>query len=633
MTASDFRTGYTPAAWEKWDGYNPLGQAALTLFLFMSNFLVVTILITVLTNSFMAIAQNANDEHQFVFAVNTISMVKSDALFSYIAPTNIFAWLLTPIKSCLPFRQYVKLNRTIIKITHFPVLFGVCAFERIFLKRSIYELSDLVENRGREASQLHAFSTANQMDLISPQPPRARDRSVATPQDRALDAVFRRPLRHQESGLTRGTAHTSRQRPKSEHIDSWFSKMGSENPASPPAEQDRKIVDRLERPRSLRRKSIRRRERRNFTATSMSIMSDPEDFMSNTFERPPGIKEENEWLDTAVDGSFHQPGEEGDDELVTQDEHEIEEASRNGRMMAGPDTESLDYFARQPSTIQVKSQPTIALSKIPGDRIVSFTQEPSPSPAPGKTRRSHRRNLSTNTILYNPVAKTEGSSSGAHTVIKTRDNARPKSRLATPPSEKSDPPLPSPLRKAPKRLRPTMPNRKEFQSTPNLAGLPRMETSRQHANDRGASYHMDLISDLGDNKAVGGQFLGAVPASFATHMGFLAGGRPASDEGEDQRRMGKLMLARMNTLEEGFREVIREVKDWRKGGGSDGRTTPVFIPMTPGRRSEKDRERIGKAARALGRRRKEKEWVEDQESAEASEARRGSIGGQRGSSI
>lgn len=64
--------GFTPAAWEIWDGYNLLGKAILTFFLVICHFLIVTILITVLTNSFMAVVQNANEEHQFVFAVNTM---------------------------------------------------------------------------------------------------------------------------------------------------------------------------------------------------------------------------------------------------------------------------------------------------------------------------------------------------------------------------------------------------------------------------------------------------------------------------------------------------------------------------------------------------------------------------------
>lgn len=45
--------GFTPAAWEIWDGYNALGKVVLTMFLIITHFLIVTILITVLTNSFM----------------------------------------------------------------------------------------------------------------------------------------------------------------------------------------------------------------------------------------------------------------------------------------------------------------------------------------------------------------------------------------------------------------------------------------------------------------------------------------------------------------------------------------------------------------------------------------------------
>lgn len=137
----------------------------------------------------MAIVQNANDEHQFVFAINTISMVKSDALFSYVAPTNVLAWMLTPLRSCLTFREYVSLNRTIIKITHFPILFGICAYEGFVLRRSVYEPTDLIERRGR-------ISQDEQNGLFTSRTIRTRERSSAAMyQDKALDAVFQRPVR------------------------------------------------------------------------------------------------------------------------------------------------------------------------------------------------------------------------------------------------------------------------------------------------------------------------------------------------------------------------------------------------------------------------------------------------------
>ncbi len=49
--------GFTPAAWAVWDDYNFLGKAIMTIFLIICHFLIVTILITVLTNSFMAIVR------------------------------------------------------------------------------------------------------------------------------------------------------------------------------------------------------------------------------------------------------------------------------------------------------------------------------------------------------------------------------------------------------------------------------------------------------------------------------------------------------------------------------------------------------------------------------------------------
>ena len=115
--------------------YNLLKEALLILFLFIYHFLIVIILITlvflysfyrraqtyitnVLINSFMTIVSNANEEHEFVFIINIISMVKNDALFSYIAPSNIFAQILTSLSFCLPFYIFIKVNCIVIKIIH-----------------------------------------------------------------------------------------------------------------------------------------------------------------------------------------------------------------------------------------------------------------------------------------------------------------------------------------------------------------------------------------------------------------------------------------------------------------------------------------------------------------------------------
>jgi hypothetical protein len=105
---------------------------------------------------------------------------------------------------------------------------------------------------------------------------------------------------------------------------------------------------------------------------------------------------------------------------------------------------------------------------------------------------------------------------------------------------------------------------------------------------------------------------GAVPASFATQMAYATGalrhtGR--GESGEEERRMGKLVLARMGALEEGFREVLLEVRQMRQEGsfpseGSRSRSRERY------REEERERERgreRGRHVRKEGHRGKDKD--------------------------
>ncbi|CAD6580786.1 MAG: hypothetical protein ASARMPREDX12_000265 [Alectoria sarmentosa] len=567
--------GFTPAAWDSWGTYNILGKTILTLFLFICHFLIVTILITVLTNSFMAIVQNANEEHQFVFAVNTISMVKSDALFSYVAPTNVIAWLLAPLRFVLPFRQFVRINRTVIKVTHFPVLFLFYAYERVILRRSMFDTTELVEQRGRQGLEVRAFEAPDAgLNLFSPKLSRLREPSVATfHKDRALEEVFRRPFR---DNTIRNIQKSHERRKTSNVVNNWMQNMGPNGTASPPVEQDLSVVDRLEARRVAHRLSQqlgRRRQpglRRDFTEATMSIMSDPEDFVgAGRQERPPRRREDSDLPNMSMDDIPRQTDADGDDELVTNDDEDLitldrPSATANRKVSINADLrqQDEDYFQQTPTakpripyfspdfSNNAKSSPP----KVAAVRI--NVQRP--------TRAAHMRNVSTNTVLYDPPPPVNDSSTSSPTrkAITAKNSVRNAGTVT---------PAASAGRRTPKRQqpgasrpRPIMPPRSAFQSAPDLAGMLSFDQGR----GRRHSFTMDLGSDIGDNKAIGGGYIGGVPNSFATQMAYATGamraGQAAVGGNEDQQRMGKLMLARMNALEEGFREVLKEVKDWRK---------------------------------------------------------------------
>lgn len=93
------------------------------------------------------------------------------------------------------------------------------------------------------------------------------------------------------------------------------------------------------------------------------------------------------------------------------------------------------------------------------------------------------------------------------------------------------------------------------------------------------------MSDIGVEQNVQGM-LGAVPSSFATQMALATGGLKAfggreANKGEDTGgMMGRLMLARMKTLEEGFAEVVKEFRGMRTAGNSsvENDTAPSKAP-------------------------------------------------------
>lgn len=602
--------GFTPAAWDRWSGYNVLGKTILTLFLFICHFLVVTILITVLTNSFMAIVQNANEEHQFVFAVNTISMVKSDALFSYVAPTNVISWILTPLRYIIPFRQYVKVNRTVIKVTHFPILFLIFLYEKTILSSSVVNSIDLIEPRGRVTVGLKQKSRR----LL-------REPSVATHrQDRALDEVFRsKPA----EDTMRTTQKSQGQRKTSNVVTNWMSSMDA-GPVSPPQEQDRSIVDRLEKRRLSQRRSQIPALGRTFSHTR-SVASDPEEFrLNNDFVFPPAYTvKTNNVTPSAVAEPVQQTDTHGDDEHFTTEDNDADDVSLNptsptvevDKVVIQPQTvKDVDYISgqspRKSQSQEISSSPLFLTHPRLNQKsdVHSRSDRASPSRASPKQRPNpHLRNISAATIVYNPVedliqqdrlsavprrkSPHATTSAGSRSTGPGTGAVTPASKPTSTAAGRRTPRKPVP---GPPRARLIMPpkDNEGFQSVPNLAGLAMLDNRSRGTGSRPSPFAMDLGSDIGDNKAIGGGYVGALPASLGTQIAYAAEGLRANAGGDGDRDMfGRLLLARMNNLEEGFREVVHEMRDHLRREDKRSRSHDPrgrAAPRPHGRGTEKD---------------------------------------------
>lgn len=580
--------GFTPAAWDIWVDANILGKMLLALFLFICHFLIVTILVTVLTNSFMAVVQNANEEHQFLFAVNTISMVKTDALFAHIAPTNLLGWLLIPLKYCMSFKTFVRMNRLLIKVTHIPILFSIFLYERVLLSNLAYSPTDLVEHRGR--TQAHAagpaFSIRGPLDVFSPGN-RLREPSITTfHKDRALEEVFRRPFRdpsvRERPPLN---AYPQGRRNSSNVVSDWMKRMGTEGgDVVAPQDDSRSTIDRLEwRKRPILRRTktagqaAQRRHKHPLTTTRAA--SDPDD-LTSPFTRPIPEEEEPEGPQQTED--------DGDDELLTNDEeeHGSEHTTRNSnaakkesrRSTPNNATNSEEEYFRTPMTVKPRSPiiGTPARAASPVASTINPLSEMSPSKRRGRNKPGHNRNLSTNTILFSPTK--DGADDSTHSSDRPPPRTATRSGTATPGrmptrSGTTTPGRMPVLSAAPaSRPRPIMPPAQLSRQNTNIANFVSLNQRQRQPSFNAMA--LDLASDIGDNNPRAGAF-GGLPASFSTQLEMAARMKAAEKGSEEEQRINRIIMSRMTNLEEGFRDIAKELKGLKRSSvGSDGTRSP-----------------------------------------------------------
>ncbi|KAL1940266.1 hypothetical protein VTO73DRAFT_9218 [Trametes versicolor] len=123
--------GNTYLSFAQAESFHPLfGPVLMTMFAALSNTLLLTILISILSNTFARIDANAKQEYLFQYAITTIEGVK-DSLFSYQPPFNLFAFMvLWPLSFIVSPRSLHSANVFLIKLTSFPQLIVIAIYER-----------------------------------------------------------------------------------------------------------------------------------------------------------------------------------------------------------------------------------------------------------------------------------------------------------------------------------------------------------------------------------------------------------------------------------------------------------------------------------------------------------------------
>jgi len=487
----------------------------------------------------------------------------------------------------ISFRQFVRVNRTIIKITHIPVLLIIYVYEKIRLSRYA-EPTELIEQQGRR-STIIPFALNGPPDLFSPGT-RMREPSITTyHKDRALEEVFRRPFEGDDT-ITKQQTETTDQH--SNVVAKWMSGIGDHGEASPPEEQPRSILERLERNRPPMRRAVTsyvKRKPWRSSSQSGSARSDPDDHYKRSFRRKPQpINEEDEDPHDAL----HVTDRDADDELITNaaDDESVDPSTTGPPPQSGKENvrEMHEEDLETPTETKPKAapfqdfKPASASASSAWPKTQSGLQGNSTNgrttPA-GSTRRDHQRNSSTTTILFKPQSSRDDSSPPSPRRVLSSSGAAERPRTSrnessrkVPGSSKRSANIPiAPAQRASPR-RPGLANRNSaaFQSAPNVARFLDLAARADRRAPSFSALALDLASDIGDNRGVvladdDGPQLGS---SFQEQLDRETARRQKQRSDAESNQMGRMVMARMNTLEEGFKDILREVRLLGSAAGS-----------------------------------------------------------------
>ncbi|KAJ3968495.1 hypothetical protein EV361DRAFT_414763 [Lentinula raphanica] len=107
------------------------GPVLMVTYAMLSNTLLLTVLVSILSNTFATINEDAAAEAMFRKAVSTIEGVKADSLFSYQPPINLIALcFMLPLSYVLTPRWFHKVNVLMIRIMNLPALLVIALYER-----------------------------------------------------------------------------------------------------------------------------------------------------------------------------------------------------------------------------------------------------------------------------------------------------------------------------------------------------------------------------------------------------------------------------------------------------------------------------------------------------------------------
>ncbi|KAL1798676.1 hypothetical protein ACET3X_002713 [Alternaria dauci] len=107
------------------------GPPVMLIFVTLTNILLITSLISLLSNSLSKVLDHARDEYLFIYSVYVLEASSSNRLTYFLPPLNLIPLVIRPLRLVLPSERLRSVRIVLLKATHLPLVSAIWAFEQL----------------------------------------------------------------------------------------------------------------------------------------------------------------------------------------------------------------------------------------------------------------------------------------------------------------------------------------------------------------------------------------------------------------------------------------------------------------------------------------------------------------------
>ncbi|KAF1943035.1 hypothetical protein EJ02DRAFT_152406 [Clathrospora elynae] len=107
------------------------GPPVMLIFVTLTNILLITSLISLLSNSLSKVLDHARDEYLFIYSVYVLEATSSNRLTYFLPPLNLIPLLIRPFRLVLPSERLRGARIVLLKATHLPFVGAIWIYEQL----------------------------------------------------------------------------------------------------------------------------------------------------------------------------------------------------------------------------------------------------------------------------------------------------------------------------------------------------------------------------------------------------------------------------------------------------------------------------------------------------------------------